>query len=102
MSRASLSVYGLSAGLLLLVSDGGSAYAGDALQVAFDCGSAIVCRDVTPKKFAQSNPDEKVVEATWRISARVDQGDIEDLKELLIEIHSPGQRARVMDFHPKT
>lgn len=74
--------------------------AADAVQVQFDCGPAIVCRDVTPTDFALSNPNEKIIEATLQISTRVSQGLAADLRELIYEIESP--HARVFDFTPRT
>ena len=74
--------------------------AADAVQVQFDCGPAIVCRDVTPTDFSLSNPNEKIIEATLQISTRVTQGLAPDLRELIYEIESP--HARVFDFTPRT
>ena len=88
-------------GLLLLLLLGGTvSQAADAVSVEFDCGPAVVCRDVTPVDFAISNPNEKIIEATLQISTRVSEGDAIDLRELLFEIDSP--HARIFEFTPKT
>ena len=45
-----------------------SACAEDSIQVRFDCAPAIVCREVIPDDVTVVHHDEKIVEATIRIS----------------------------------
>ena len=88
--------------MMLAADPIGAVWANDSIQVRFDCGPAIMCRDVTTCDFSGTNPDEKIVEATILITTRIVKGDARDLKELLFEVSSPGQRLRVRDFSPTT
>ena len=89
----------LSLATLLLPLLAGAAVAEDP-EVQFDCDPAVVCRDITPVDFSLSNPDEKIIEATLRISTRMTEGAVEDLQELIYEIESPS--VRIYDFSPRT
>ena len=89
----------LSLATLLLPLLAGAAVAEDP-EVQFDCDPAVVCRDITPVDFSLSNPDEKIIEATLRISTRMTEGAVEDLQELIYEIKSPS--VRIYDFSPRT
>ena len=89
----------LSLAALLLPLLAGAAVAEDP-EVQFDCDPAVVCRDITPVDFSLSNPDEKIIEATVRISTRMTGGAVEDLQELIYEIESPS--VRIHDFSPRT
>ena len=62
----------LSLAALLLPLLAGAAVAEDP-DVQFDCDPTVVCRDITPVDFSLSNPDEKIIEATIRISTRMTQ-----------------------------
>jgi hypothetical protein len=89
----------LSLAALLLPLLAGAAVAEDP-DVQFDCDPTVVCRDITPVDFSLSNPDEKIIEATIRISTRMTAGATEDLTELVYEIESP--LGRIDDFSPRT
>ena len=89
----------LSLAALLLPLLAGAAVAEDP-DVQFDCDPTVVCRDITPVDFSLSNPDEKIIEATMRISTRMTAGATEDLTELVYEIQSP--LGRIDDFSPRT
>ena len=89
----------LSLAALLLPLLAGAAVAEDP-DVQFDCDPTVVCRDITPVDFSLSNPDEKIIEATIRISTRMTAGATEDLTELVYEIQSP--LGRIDDFSPRT
>ncbi len=71
-------------------------------QVFFDVSYAVPCRDVTTPEFAALNPDEMVIEATYRVSVLLLAGEEDDLDELMLVITSPGRRLRVVDFAPNT
>jgi hypothetical protein len=86
--------------IAILTWGSGMSRAADPPLVQFDCGPAVVCRDVTPVDFALSNPDEKVIEATVEISTRVSGGPAEDLRQLVYEVESP--YVRIFDFSPRT
>ncbi len=89
----------LSLAAMLLPLLAGAAVAEDP-TVQFDCGPAVVCRDITPVDFSLSNPDEKIIEATVKISTRMIEGATEDLTELVYEIQSP--LGRIHTFSPRT
>ena len=89
----------VSLAALLLPLLAGAAAAEDP-EVQFDCDPVVVCRDITPVDFSLSNPDEKIIEATVRISTRMTAGATSDLTELVYEIQSP--LGRIHDFSPQT
>lgn len=71
-------------------------------EVAFDVSYSVECRDVTPEEFSLTNPDEKLIEATYRVSVLMLSGHEEDLDELMFVVISPARRLRVVDFLPRT
>jgi hypothetical protein len=71
-------------------------------QVEFDTAPLVACRDVTPPEFAAVNPDEKMIEARFRISALIRRGSESDLLQFFYRIDSPHVAMRVCDFLPKT
>ena len=74
----------------------------DAPRVQFDVAPTVGCRDVTPPEFAQINPDERLVEARFQISALMHLGNQDDLIEFLYVIDSPERTMQVEDYLPKT
>ncbi len=72
------------------------------LQLSFDVGYLVECRDVTPPEYAHAHPGEKLVEAQFRISAYFQRGSDDDLVEFVYEIESPQRTLFVVDFEPKT
>lgn len=70
--------------------------------VRFSTGHAVACRDVTPPEFAALYPDEKLIEAQFRVSILLWQGSEQQIDELLVIFSSPQRRLRVVDFWPKT
>ncbi len=101
MSGARYSSTALAAAMLLAALAAPPALA-DETQVAFDPPDAIECRDVTPKSFAAANPSLKVIEARFRISARITAGSETSLVDFLYVVTSPGLRLRIKDFLPNT
>tara|TARA_Y100001933_G_scaffold250893_1_gene287759 strand:- start:834 stop:1751 length:918 start_codon:yes stop_codon:yes gene_type:complete len=89
----------VSLAALLLPLLAGAAAAEDP-EVQFDCDPVVVCRDITPVDFSLSNPDEKIIEATVRVSTRMTAGATSDLTELIYEIQSP--LGRIHNFSPRT
>lgn len=71
-------------------------------QLAFDFGRMLECRDVTPAGFAESNPDERVIECTLRLSVYLSGGDIADVDTVRVELSDCDRRLRVFDFSPST
>lgn len=71
-------------------------------RVRFDVGQLIECHDVTPDDFAESNPDERLVEAAIEVSTLIERGDDNDLLELLYRFESSGGSTRIVDYQPKT
>jgi hypothetical protein len=70
-------------------------------QVAFDLPSAVECRDVTPKEFALVHPTLKVVEAKFRISARMIEGTPSGIVEFFYVLKTD-QTMRITDYLPNT
>ncbi|MBL9163910.1 MAG: hypothetical protein JNL18_14355 [Planctomycetaceae bacterium] len=70
--------------------------------LAFDFGRTIECRDVTPTEFVERYPDERIVEATLRLSVYLTSGAISDVETIRVEIGDVDRRLRVHDFAPRT
>jgi hypothetical protein len=71
-------------------------------QLQFDAQNRIGCRDVTPAEFAALNPDERLVEARFQVSALLQRGGEDDLVQLVYRIVSLRRTMRVVDYVPKT
>ena len=74
----------------------------DEPQLAFDFGRTLECRDVTSPEFAEAYPDERIVEATLRLSVYLSGGDMTDVETIRVEISDCDRRLRVFDFSPST
>jgi hypothetical protein len=74
----------------------------ESLDVQFDCGAVVPCQEISSETSLAPHPRQKIIEAVVQVSVRIIAGQAEDVSELLFEIHSPGRRARVVDFEPKT
>ncbi|HEX6962928.1 MAG TPA: hypothetical protein VF175_13745 [Lacipirellula sp.] len=70
--------------------------------LAFDLGRTIEARDITPHEFSELYPDSRIIEATVRVSVRLESGDIADVSEIRVEINDHDGRLRVHDFAPRT
>lgn len=70
--------------------------------LAFDFGRTIECRDVTPTEFVERYPDERIVEATLRLSVYLTSGAISDVETIRVEIGDVDRRLRVHDFARRT
>jgi len=88
--------------LLLISFTGRSESRADAPRVQFDVAPTVGCRDVTPPSFSQVNPDERLIEARFQISALMHAGNESDLVEFLYVIDSPKRTMQVEDYMPKT
>jgi len=73
-----------------------------AAHVAFDLPSTIECRDVTPADFAAAHPTLKVIEAKFRISARILEGKSADIVDFLYVLTSTDKTMRLQDYLPNT
>lgn len=89
----------LLAGLLFALP--GASYA-TSPKVEFDVGYMVACRDVTPKEFAEANPNRKIIEARFRLSSWIKQGEQGDIRQFTYSIVSPRKRLRVAEITPKT
>lgn len=70
-------------------------------QVGFDLPSAVECRDVTTKEFADAHPSLKVVEAKFRLSARMIEGAHADIVEFYY-VFKADPTMRISDYLPNT
>jgi hypothetical protein len=71
-------------------------------KVAFDVPDTIECRDVTPQDFVAAHPSLKVIEAKFRVSARIINGSETDFVDFLYMLVSPGLRLKIQDYLPNT
>jgi len=71
-------------------------------RVYFDLASAVACHDVTPSGFAEANPGEKLVRATFKVSMLIRSGTENDLIQLFYRVESLEQTIRIVDYSPKT
>ena len=70
-------------------------------QVTFDLPSAVECRDVTSREFAEVHPTLKVIEAKLHISARMIEGTPSGIVEFLYVLKTD-QTMRITDYLPNT
>ena len=70
--------------------------------VHFDMNPAVACRDVTPPEFAAANPDERLVEARFEISALIRQGNEDNLLQFFYRLETQEHSVSVADYSPKT
>jgi len=71
-------------------------------RVYFDLAPAVACQDVTPSEFAEANPDEKLVQATFEVSSLIRSGKEDDLIQFFYRVESLKQTIRIVDYSPKT
>ncbi|HEX3724999.1 MAG TPA: hypothetical protein VHV08_02100 [Pirellulales bacterium] len=71
-------------------------------QVCFDLPSSIECRETTPESFAQAHPMLKVIEAKFRISARLLDGNADEIVDFVYVLSSPDKMMRFQDYLPNT
>ena len=79
----------------------GGVYAQSPL-VHFDMNPAVACRDVTPPEFAEANPDERLVEARFEISALIRQVNYDTLLHFFYRLETQEDSVSVADYLPKT
>jgi hypothetical protein len=87
--------------LILASTQAGETQAAEPV-LAFDFGRTIEARDITPPEYADLYPQERIIEARFRMSVRLESGDIADVSEIRIEINDHDGRLRVHDFAPRT
>lgn len=71
-------------------------------KVVFDLPLTVECRDVSPTDFAEAHPTLKVIEAKFKISARIAAGSESDIVDFLYIIASPDKKMRFQDYLPNT
>ena len=71
-------------------------------RAVIDVGTTVECHDVTPPDFVAAHPQEKIIEAKFRLSVLLEEGREQDLEQLQLAIDSPQRRLRVVDFQPRT
>jgi hypothetical protein len=92
----------LVAASLLVAANSVPPLAGDAARIIFDLPLTVECRDVSPTDFAEAHPTLKVIEAKFRISARIVAGAESDVVDFLYIIASPDKKMRFQDYLPNT
>ena len=73
-----------------------------AAGVVFDMPDTIECRDVTPADFAAGHPTLKVIEARFRISAHITEGNLSEIVNFLYTMTSDDKTMRLHDYLPNT
>ncbi|MGD9723994.1 MAG: hypothetical protein AB7O59_21560 [Pirellulales bacterium] len=98
-----------SSGLLVLVAASLSisvgwrpAYSSDPTRIVFDLPLTVECRDASPTDFAAAHPTLMVIEAKFRVSARLAAGTEADIQDFLYIIASPNRKMRFQDYLPNT
>jgi hypothetical protein len=92
----------LVAASLVFAADSVVPILSDSSRIVFDLPDTIECRDVTPTDFATAHPSLKVIEAKFRISARIVAGSESQIVDLLYVIASPDKQMRFQDYLPNT
>lgn len=77
-------------------------FSGDSTRIVFDLPETIECRDATPPDFAAAHPALKVIEAKFRVSARIVAGSESEIVDFLYFIASPDRALRFQDYLPNT
>jgi hypothetical protein len=71
-------------------------------EVHFDMNPVVACRNVTTPQFEASNPDERLVEADFEISALIRQGDEDDLLQFFYRLELQDASVSIVDYSPQT
>lgn len=71
-------------------------------RVQFDVQSLVECRDVTPPEFTRTNPEERLVAATFPVSVLSRLAADQSLREIWVRIESPDASLHVEDYSPRT
>lgn len=77
-----------------------AAQAGPVPVVNFDVARTVACRDVTTDDYRRKYPGSSLIEIVIDVSPRLVSGSEKDIKELVIEIVSPGDRLSVRAYLP--
>jgi hypothetical protein len=102
MNTTACGRYVLAIATLLCFAFANSSSQAAETKVVFDVPDTIECRDVTPKDFVAAHPSLKVIEAKFRVSARIVDGSETDLVDFLYTLVSPGLRLKIQDYLPNT
>ena len=70
--------------------------------VRFDAPDIVVCHDVTTEAFSRQFPNDRLIQATFQISAFTYYGREGDLGQFVYLFESPSRTAFVVDYSPKT
>ena len=70
-------------------------------QVAFDLPSSIECHEISSKEFACANPNLKMIEGKFRISAWIVEGTSTDVLDFVYTLKTD-ETMRVQDYTPNT
>lgn len=73
----------------------------DARGVEFDTDSLVCCRDVTTEEFAETHPQERLLEAEFHVTAIADS-QLHDGTQYVYRFLSPAGQVRVADYRPQT
>lgn len=69
--------------------------------VRFDTASLVSCRDVTTEEFSAANPQERLIEGRFHVTAMVD-GQLPDDTYYMYRFQCPAGGLRVVDYQPRT
>jgi hypothetical protein len=76
--------------------------AGQLPRVRFDVPQTAAVRDITTREFAAAYPHDRLIEVLVPISMLVEQGDVQQVGELVHRLEIGAAAAQVVDFSPKT
>ena len=68
----------------------------------FDAASVIPCREVTGDEFSAANPNERLVEARFQITALPDDDDPVERMQYTYRLINPSGSMRIVDYVPRT
>lgn len=75
---------------------------GELPELEFDVPPTLVARDVTPHNYQPLSPGERLVEVCLPVSVVVVKGDVNRIREVIVEIDGAEAGLRVHDFSPDT
>ena len=88
--------------LVLVELSAASSLAASSPGVVFDAPEVVAARDVTTHEFAVLFPGEKLVEIVVPVSVWLRQVSPLDVESVVVALHSPERRLRVVDYAPRT
>lgn len=70
--------------------------------IEFDVPQSVVCRDVTPEGYAPARAGDRLVQVVMPVSVVLLRGDVERVREVIVEVDGSDAGLTVHDYSPDT